>query len=80
MFNIDSSSAIDITIDGQTFKAISHNIQNIDKIFQMFSNATYFQAQTLGELPLVNNQYLLFYSNLIDITNFVILEYTKGGV
>lgn len=71
---------IDITIEGQALKALLHNIQNIDKIFQMFSNATYFQSQAFGEFPLVNNQYLLFYSDLIDVTNFVILEYTKGGV
>lgn len=80
MVNIDSSSAIDITIEGQTLKAFPHNIQNIDKVFQVFSNSIYFQCQTLGEPPLVNNQYLIFYPDLIDITNFVILEYTKGGV
>lgn len=80
MFNIDSSSAIDITIDNIQFKAIPHNIQNIDKVFQIFSNATFLQSQAVGELPVVNNQYLIFYPDLIDTNNFVILEYTKGGV
>lgn len=79
IIELDFSETIQVTIDGESWYAVEHNISNFNKAFSfwMYINTGRFQAVVTEYLD-INNQYILFPYDPSDMgTTEINIEYTK---